>query len=108
MNKLFDYQKKLAERDFDLAVLHLWVHAENSTGRTWKDIKAFTFRPEFLTKEEKRENDDHFRRHRKPLYCDKNWHNCVRLVEGGLMRIPGIKRPTPPEWMQADVKRVVS
>lgn len=99
-------QVKLDQQKFDLAVLALWDHAERCTGKTYPEIKAFTFRPEYLTKEQARENRKLKARGSVPRYCHKNWHNCVRLANGDLLGMEGIARPIPPDWMKTGVKKV--
>ena len=84
--------KKLnEERIYLLEVLELWAHAKNDISKEPHEIKAFTFRPEFLTDEQKRENG-----RKKIRYNDKNWHNAVRLHNGKLIKMSGIKRPVKP------------
>jgi len=93
---------------FDFEVFALWVHAREKTGYTDEQIKTFTFRPEFLTEEEKKANERYFRLHRKPLYCDKNWHNALRLRDECVVAMPGVQRPIPPGWMNSSVEKVNS
>jgi hypothetical protein len=96
----------LRERQrFDLEVLGLWAHAL-TIGKTHDDIRTFTFRPEFLTDEEAKENKRASIRNRPPVYCSKNWHNCVRLNSGELVSMPGIKRPIPPPDTKSDARKV--
>ena len=97
-------QIKQEQIRFDLEVLALWAHAEKTTGHTHETIKAFTFRPEFLTVEQRIENSHRAVRRSPSAYCDKNWHNALRLRNGDVVRMPGIKRPIPPSWMPTDVK----
>lgn len=91
------------ERAFLLKVLGLWEHAKEA-GYTSEEIRAFTFRPEWLTKEQKRENQRRASRRSAPAYCDKNWHNALRLKSGDLVKIPGIARPIPPEWYNSEAR----
>lgn len=94
------------QQAFDLRVLQLWVHAKE-TGHAAEDIRAFTFRDTYLTDTEKKENQTASRLRRPPTFCDKNWHNALRLHSGDVVTMPGIARPIPPEWMPSSVKRVV-
>lgn len=105
--KLESIEARLEEQKFYCKVLRLWDHLETTTGKTHKDVRSFTFRPEFLTPEEKKENDRARRKHLPPVYCDKNWHNCVRLKSGELMSMPGIARPIPPETMKSSIRATV-
>jgi hypothetical protein len=91
-------QIQLAQQSFDLAVLALWEHATEYLDLTPESIRAFTFRPEHLTGEEQKANRSASYASKPPVYCDKNWHNCVRLIDDRLFAIPGIARPIPPEW----------
>lgn len=96
------------QRAFDLKVLALWAHATTATGKTSDEIKSFTFRPEHLTPEESKRNRRMAYSNKPPVYCSKNWHNCVRLVTGDLVGMPGIKRPTPPEWLASEARKVTT
>jgi len=96
-------QKKLQQQSFDVSVLALWSHAKATTGLTEDDIRAFTFRPEFLTPEEAKKNKDAKFATKPPVYCDKNWHNALRLHDESLVPMPGITRPTPPAWIGTSV-----
>lgn len=100
-------QVKREQQRFDLEVLALWAHAEETTGYTHEQIRTFTFRPEFLTAEEKKADKQHFRLHRKPKYCDKNWHNALRLRDECVVAMPGIQRPIPPCWTNSSVEKVI-
>jgi len=90
------------QQRFDLEVLGLWAHAEEFTGHTHETIRAFTFRPDFLTKEQKREMRTHPKK-----YTDKNWHNAIRLKDETLIPMPGIPRPAPPDTTKVEVRYVV-
>ena len=81
-----------AERDYLLDALELWEIARVA-GYEPKDVKAFSFRPEFLTFDEKRENTRRSR-FRQPIMEQSKFHNCVRLVTGELKPIPLTKRPS--------------
>lgn len=103
-NSIDTLQIKMEQRDFDLAVLKLWLHARETTGKTEDDIRAFTFRPEFLTLQEKIENSHAAAKGRPAVYCDKNWHNALRLKDESVIAMPGISRPIPPAWMAASAR----
>jgi hypothetical protein len=90
---------------FDVRLLLLWEHVQRLTEYKPEQVKAFTYRPEFLTKEEQKENRSAARLYRKPKYCDKNWHNAIRLRSGEVASMPGIARPIPPGWMPTSVER---
>jgi hypothetical protein len=106
---VLDSIEKARERQaFDLSVLALWAHAEDTTGMSWEDVKTFTFRPEYLTKEQATENKRRAIRRAPPVYCAKNWHNCLRLKSGDLISMPGISRPIPPGWLEASARKVTS
>ena len=106
---VLDSIERARERQaFDLAVLALWAHAEDTTGMSWEDVKTFTFRPEFLLPEEAKANRRKANVHKPPVYCAKNWHNCLRLKSGDLISMPGISRPTPPEWLETSARKVTS
>ena len=106
MTSIDTLQVKLAQQAFDIAVLALWAHAKQSTGHTHETIKAFTFRPEWLTKEQQKENKDAARLRKPPVYCDKNWHNALRLSSGDLIQMEGVARPVPPSWLASEAKKV--
>lgn len=103
-NSIDTLQIKMQQRDFDLAVLKLWAHARETTGKTEDDIRAFTFRPEFLTLQQKIENSHAAATKQPPAYCDKNWHNALRLKDESVIAMPGIARPIPPAWMASSAK----
>ena len=110
VNKIDQHLDKIgntrAEMDFNLSVLRLWEHAQKTIGKDPRDIKAFSFRPEFLSQSEKRQNNIAAAKRKPPVYCDKNWHNCVRLKVGDLLKMPGIKRPIPPSHTPSEAKKV--
>ena len=91
-------QVKLQQQAFDVSVLVLWSHAKLHTGLTDEDIRAFTFRPEYLTPEEMVKNKRASFASKPPVYCDKNWHNALRLHDDRVVSMPGILRPIPPSW----------
>lgn len=93
------------QQAFDLRVLQLWAHAK-AAGHTAEAIRAFTFRHEYLTDTEKDANRSCWWRARPPAYCDKNWHNALRLHNGDVVAMPGIERPIPPEWLPSLAKKV--
>ena len=106
---VLDHLEQLGEsRKFYIKLLRLWAHLEETTGLTHEEVRAFTFRPEHLTKYEKAENYLASRDRRPPVYCEKNWHNCVRLKDtGDIVPMPGIARPIPPEHMASKAEVVV-
>jgi hypothetical protein len=91
---LDNLDKLLAEKRYWVQVLGLWAHA-NKAGFESDQVKAFTFRPEFLSRPEKR---------MKPVPNDLTHHNALRLVNGDLVCIPLIKRPEPPETIKCSVR----
>jgi hypothetical protein len=91
-------QMKLEQQAFDVAVLNLWAHAKTHTGLEAEEVRAFTFRSDFLTKEEQKKNKGAKWTSKPPVYCDKNWHNALRLIDGRLIAMSGIARPIPPAW----------
>lgn len=82
------------ERDYLLDVLALWEVAKKA-GYNPSDVKAFSFRPEFLSYSERRENQIQRARNQRDKYVQVDWHNCVRLNNGELKQIPRTKRPKP-------------
>lgn len=105
MDSISTMDIRLAQQAFDIAVLGLWAHAKKTTGHTHETIRAFTFRPEFLTPEQKRENQQAARYRKPPVYCDKNWHNALRLRDETVIGMPGIKRPILPAWFNTEVRK---
>jgi len=97
-------QVNLQQQAFDVAVLNLWAHASAHTRLEADAIHAFTFRPENLTEEEKKKNRLARQCGKPPVYCDKNWHNTLRLKDDRLVWMPGIARPIPPGWTPAEAK----
>ena len=77
-----------AEQQYLMDVLALWRHAAKA-GYSDEEIKAFSFRPQFLTVEEEW-------RLGRSLWdqepCDTHF-NCVRLKNGDLKQIPLYPRP---------------
>jgi hypothetical protein len=90
---------------FDMKLLHLWAWVEEKTEYKPEQVKSFTYRPEFLTKEQRKRNSRAALAHSAPGYCDKNWHNALRLRSGEIVEMPGIVRPIPPGWMPTSVER---
>jgi len=77
-----------SEQQYLMDVLALWRHAEKA-GFNDEDIKAFTFRPQFLTREEEKELG---RPRGDQRACDTHF-NAVRLKNGDLKQIPLYPRP---------------
>jgi hypothetical protein len=92
-NVLASMAEKGRERDYLLQVLGLWGWVAKTLGYTPEQVKAFSFRPEFLTREERRADIRRKNRGIAPLYTQALWHNCVRLHTGELKPMPLIKRP---------------
>lgn len=90
---------------FDIRVLQLWAHVDEHTEHKPEQVKSFTYRPEFLTKEQRKRNSRKALAHSAPAYCAKNWHNAIRLRSGEVVEMPGIARPIPPGWMPTSVER---
>lgn len=84
-------REKGTERDYLLDILELWEVARVA-GYESDDVKAFSFRPEFLTPGEQRTNRERSR-FNSPVVEQRGFHNCVRLVTGELKPIPLTKRP---------------
>ena len=88
-----------AERQYLLDCLKVW-DAASEAGYSSDEVKAFSFRPEFLTKEQRRENFNHRRGrpagYKTEPYRQDIWHNCARLTNGDLVPIPIVKRPVKP------------
>ena len=82
-------EDRLDEQKYLLAVLGLWEAAAKA-GHKSEDVKAFSFRQEFLNPANKRHYQDDF-------LCRKAWgdkyHNCVRLKTGELKGIPLTEKP---------------
>ena len=94
-------QEKLAEQKYYAEVLELWAHAA-AAGYSHEDVRAFTFRPEFLTKEEKvKEARD--RRQGVRRYTSLTHHNALRLKDDSIVQIPLVARPTPPDHMWVSI-----
>lgn len=85
-------KSKVREQCYLLDILDLWAVAKEA-GFESQDVKSFTFRPEFMTPEQKQEDRESHRKHRYDKYNSSNWHNCVRLKDGTLKSIPMTKRP---------------
>jgi hypothetical protein len=82
-------KRKEAWRAYYMAVLDLWAHAAEA-GYTADQIKAFSYRPEFVVGKKRRWGQ----------YAQETgttMHNCVRLHTGELKPIPLIDRPQKPE-----------
>lgn len=102
---LDNLDRLLEEKQFWLKVLGLWNVAKEA-GYPSEQVKAFTFRDEFLTKEEKREQ----RRSRvtgKIKYSGNTHHNALRLVDDSVVQIPLVKRPEPPDHMNCSLKESI-
>lgn len=100
--RLDNLDRLLEEKQFWLKVLGLWNVAKEA-GYPSEQVKSFTFRDEFLTKEEKVVQ----RRARaagKTKYSGKTHHNALRLVDDSVVQIPLVKRPEPPEHMNCSLK----
>lgn len=78
-----------AQRDQCLEILNLWAVAEEA-GYKPCEIKVFTFRDEFLSRDEKRQFSA-FRGGNR--LKQNNYHNCVKLTNGDLKPIPLTKKP---------------
>jgi hypothetical protein len=72
-----------------MAVLDLWAHAAEA-GYTADQIKAFSYRPEFVLGKKRRWG-------KFVQETGDTLHNCVRLYTGELKQIPLIDRPQRPE-----------
>lgn len=88
-------ERHTAERQYLLDCLKVWDAAKQA-GYEPDEVKAFSFRDEFLTKEQKMENRRHYRYQRANPYNGCDWHNCARLTTGELVPIPIVKRPVKP------------
>lgn len=99
MSKL---QEKLAEQKYYAEVLGLWAHAAKA-GYPSESVRAFTYRPEFLTMTEQRDIRQALRSGRKAPYSDLTHHNALRLVDDSVVPIPLIERPTPPGHMKVSI-----
>ena len=82
-------KRRDAWRAYYMAALDLWAHAAEA-GYTADQIKAFSFRKEFL-------DPKHRRWYQVSVEDGDQWHNCVRLQNGELRPIPAIARPQRPE-----------
>ena len=87
-----ELRKKDQERGCLIDILELWDVAKRA-GYDSSDIKSFSFRPQFVTGNDRRRltitGDLH--PSQRP---DQHWHNCVRLHNGDLKSIPLTPRPT--------------
>lgn len=92
-----------AEQQYLLDCLKVWDAAKQA-GYEPDEVKAFSFRDEFLTKDQKAENRRHGRYQRAHPYNGYDWHNCARLTNGELVPIPIVKRPVKPLDKSADGK----
>lgn len=91
-------ESHMAERQYLLDCLKVWDAAKQA-GYSPDEVRAFSFRPEFLGKDEKLANRRHRQRHgsyKADPYRQDIWHNCVRLTTGELKPIPLVKRPVKP------------
>lgn len=86
----------LAEKRFWIKVAGVWAHVAKYLGRdTQEEVRSFTFRPTYLTEEEKQMN---------PVPTAATHHNAVRLKNGIMMEIPLIEKPVIPPWMNVTLK----
>ena len=85
-------EAKERERLYLIQVLRLWDVAKEA-GYDASEVKAFSFRPKFLNKEEKREYRRKYPMDNSLLKVAVDYHNCVRLHTGELKPIPLTKRP---------------
>lgn len=81
------------ERRYCYAVLELWALVK-AAGYSWDQVRGFSFRAEFFTKQQRREKG-------QPLYGDKKefgekWHNCCILRDGTVVELPLTDRPYDP------------
>jgi len=83
-------QEKLSQRDYDMACLNLWCIVNNA-GIDPENVKTFTFREEFLTKQQA--SDLRRASYAAKRDVSKYWHNCVRLKDDTLVGIPLTKSP---------------
>jgi hypothetical protein len=89
IDELLESTRRLSEeRTFLLEVLALWQHAEKA-GFPANLIKAFTFRPQFLSRAECKKMKRHYGSN---LPC-LTYFNCARLKSGDLVEIPLYPRP---------------
>ena len=84
---------KKTEQAYLLDCLALW-HVAKEAGYDAHEVKAFSFRPEFLTLKQKRQH----RRAKRLRASDRlieqdKYHNCVRFHTGELNPIPLTERP---------------
>ncbi len=94
MNELTTRMKEVGrERDRLLETLELW-NAVTIAGIEHDAVKSFSFRTQFLTHTQIKEN---MRRYcdgqRHDLWTGGEYHNCVLLMNGELLPIPLTKRP---------------
>lgn len=94
-------QEKLAEQRYYVELLELWSHAK-AAGYSHEVVRAFTFRPEFLTKEEK-VKEARAKRRGVRLYSDLTHHNALRLKDDSIVPIPLVGRPEPPDHMRVSI-----
>lgn len=86
-------QDKIKEQAYYVEVLGLWQVVRDA-GITIADVKTFTFRPEFLTREQKRQLC--LASYAAQRDVSKHWHNCVRMKDDTLKPIPLTARPKCP------------
>jgi hypothetical protein len=84
-------EKLTAERDILLEQLACWAHVKEA-GYEPEQVKAFTFRPEFRTKEEIKADRKVRPNTPENRMNGKKFFNCVRLVNDELAPIPTWKR----------------
>jgi hypothetical protein len=89
MTPLERLKKHREEQDYCYAVLDLWGLVK-AAGYSWEQVRAFSFRHKFFTKEERRKHG-HDR-----VEFGKWWHNCFILHDGTEIQIPLTDRPYDP------------
>lgn len=87
MERLKKYRE---EQDYCYAVLDLWGLVK-AAGYSWDQVRGFSFRHKFFTKDEVRR---HGRQDRKEF--GEWWHNCFILHDGTEIQIPLTDRPYDP------------
>lgn len=92
METLKHLEKLEQERQYLLDCLKVWAVAKAS-GYSSDIVKAFSFREEFLTKDQKKINRRASIQRRSKPYNGSNYHNCVRLKTGELKPIALVKIP---------------
>jgi len=88
-------KEKQNEARYLREVLELWDACPYAP----EDVKNFSFRPEFLSREETKEAGHFYRmmgpaeKEKSGRYNSRTHHNCVRLTTGELKPIPLHPRP---------------